>query len=305
MKPIYCFAPFLFLLLLMAQNLEAQHPTPFSMLNTPMLKTFRVWGGGGGNFSGKQSTPVPSGLLGLDANWNISDKIQDAKRKINTVLFDFKVHPFVNTLLESVDSMDVRRFAFQDHDFRFQFGARFTHLKEKEKNPNDKARIFAQGFLDIIIVPFQIQNSVADNKGFTSLSLNMGGKFGVTTKVFGSPLGITANPQLDFLFLMDGDGSTAIEEATRLDLTELAATGTAAVKTARGYVAAGIKFELPISEFIITFDLRKYFKMGQGAELTGLTDNLLFSVGTVAMGTIFGGKDKKEGKMNNKGKKAK
>ena len=211
-------------------------------------------------------------------------------------MIDFKIHPFINTLLESGDSIDVRRFAFQDNDFRIQFGGRFTHLKEREKNPNMGSKTFAQGFLDIIIVPYQIESSVAGNKGFTSLSLNMGGKFGVMGKFMGGTFGITANPQLDLLFLMDGPNSTALEEVTRKDLSGLAAIGTTAAKSARGYVAGGLKIEIPLNDFILSFDIRRYFKMGAGAELEGLTNNTLFSIGGIAMGSIFKNRSKKNPK---------
>jgi hypothetical protein len=279
------------------QKAVAQHPTPVDMLYQPLDDFFRFSGGGGGNLYGLfKASGAASGILSLDGNWNISEKIADAKHKINTVMVDFKIHPFINTLLRSGDSMDVRRFAFQDNDFRIQFGGRFTHLKAREKNPNTGSKTFAQGFLDIIIVPYQIENSVnpTDNKGFTSLSLNMGGKFGVMGKFMGGTFGITANPQLDLLFIMNGPNSTALEEATNGNLSALQLA--TIPKSARGYVAGGLKIEIPLNDFILSFDIRRYFKMGSGAELEGLTNNTLFSIGGIAMGSIFKNRSKKNPK---------
>lgn len=284
--------------------LFAQHPTPVDMLYQPLDDFFRFSGAGGGNLYGLfKSSGAASGVLSLDGNFNLKEKVVNAKRKINTLAVGFKLHPFVNTLIASGDSMlnsalvDERRFAFQDNDFRIQFGGRFTRLSEKEKNPNIGIKSFAQGFLDIIIVPYQIQNSVAGNKGFTTLSLNAGGKFGFMTKFMGGTFGATLNPQLDMLFIMDSPGSTSLEEVTQLNLTNLQNLTT---KTARGYVAGGLKIEIPLNDFLLSFDIRRYFKMGSGAELEGLTSNTLFSIGGVAMGSIFKNRNKKGGKLKDK-----
>jgi hypothetical protein len=65
-------------------------------------------------------------------------------------------------------------------------------------------------------------------------------------------------------------------------------------KSARGYIGGGVKVEIPLNDFILTFDIRRYFKMGNGPELEGITDKTLFSVGGVAMGSIFKNNKKKD-----------
>ncbi len=297
MNIYYKFLTLLFVIGFLSSSsaLKAQHPTPVEMLYAPLDNYFRFSGAGGGNlYNFYQSSGAASGVLSFDGNFNLSEKIENARRKINTVAVTFKVHPFINTLIESGDSMDVRRFAFQDNDFRIQMGARFTHLKEKEKQLLGTKR-FAQGFVDLIIVPYQVENSVDpnNNTGFTTISLNAGGKFGIMTKFMGGTFGATINPQIDMLFIMDGPNSTSLEEVVYSSNTVVNNLASLP-QTARGYVAGGLKIEIPLNDFLLSFDFRRYFKLGEGEELAGLTNNTLFSVGGVAMGSILKNRKKKK-----------
>jgi hypothetical protein len=275
----------------------AQHPVPVDMLYQPLDDYFRFSGAGGGSLYGLfKPSGAASGIMSLDANFNLKEKVENAKRKINTLSVNFKIHPFVNSLIGSGDSIDVRRFIFQDNDFRIQFGARFTRLKEREKLPNLGFKSYAQGFADVIVLPFQVSNSVnpTQNKGFTTLSINAGGKFGIITKFMGGNFGISANPQLDMLLILDGSDSKALEEITIANVST--AVLDAMPRSARAYIGGGVKIEVPLNDFIISFDVRKYFKMGNGPELEGLTDNTQFSIGGVATGTIFKNVKKKKSK---------
>ncbi len=283
------------------QSINAQHPTPVEMLYQPLDDYFRFSGAGGGNMYGLfQSSGAASGVLSLDANYNISEKVNNAKRKINTIALSFKIHPFINTLVKSGDSIDIRRFIFQDNDFRIQLGSRFTRLKEKEKLPNLGFKSYAQAFVDLIIVPYQVANSVAptQNKGFTTLSFNAGGKLGLITKIFGGNFGISANPQMDMLLILDGSDSKALEEITIGTVSP--AILNALPRSARGYIGGGLKIEIPLNDFLLSFDIRRYFKMGSGPELDGMTDRTLFSIGGVAMGSIFKNRNKKKDKLKDK-----
>lgn len=266
----------------------AQQPVPIDMLYQPLDDYFRFSGAGGGSLYGLfKPSGAASGIMSLDANFNLKEKVENAKRKINTLAVNFKIHPFVNSLIGSGDSIDVRRFIFQDNDFRVQFGARFTRLKEREKLPNLGFKSYAQGFADIIILPFQVSNSVdpTENKGFTTLSINAGGKFGIIGKFMGGKFGISANPQLDMLLILDGANSKALEEVTIRNVST--ALLDALPRSARAYIAGGVKIEVPLNDFILSFDIRRYFKIGSGPELAGLTDRTQFSIGGVATGTIF------------------
>lgn len=277
--------------LLLSGQLFAQHPTPVDMLFNPSENIFQFSGAGGGNLYGLfKASGAASGVLALDANYNLKEKVANGRKKINTIALNFKVHPFINTLLEGRDSLDFRKLAFQDNDFRLQFGARYTMLSEKEKKGllEGNSKRFAQAFIDVIVVPYQIEESVSNQTGFTSLSLNMGGKFGILRKIMGGTFGITANPQLDLLFILDQD--MAFEEAFLKDPTANQLANMQA--SARAFAAAGLKIEVPLNDFMLTFDVRRYYKLGEGAELEGLTDRTLFSVGGVAMGSIFSKKKK-------------
>lgn len=292
---------FAFLFFMQMPKVYAQHPSPVDMLYAPLENYFRFSGAGGGNlYDFYKSSGAASGVLSFDGNFNLSEKVANTRRRINTVGVSFKVHPFINTLIESADSMDVRRFAFQDNDFRIQFGARFTHLKEKEKFPNLGFKRFAQGFVDLIIVPYQVENSVDpnNNTGFTTLSLNAGGKFGIMTKFMGGTFGMTINPQVDLLFIVNAPNSNALEEVIYGETTinNSAANLAALPQTARGYAAGGVKIEVPLNDFVLSFDIRRYYKIGNGEEMPGMTNNTLFSVGGVAMGSILKNRKKKDKK---------
>jgi hypothetical protein len=180
--------------------------------------------------------------------------------------------------------------------FRIQMGARFTRLREREKLPNLGFKQYAQGFVDLIIVPYQLANSVNPtlNRGFTTLSFNAGGKFGLITKFLGGNFGINANPQLDMLLILDGSDSKALEEVTIRNVSP--AILDALPRTARGYIGGGIKIEIPLNDFMLSFDIRRYYKLGSGEELVGLTDRTMFSIGGIAMGSIFKNRKKKERK---------
>jgi hypothetical protein len=67
-------------------------------------------------------------------------------------------------------------------------------------------------------------------------------------------------------------------------------------RTARGYIGGGIKIEIPLNDFMLSFDIRRYYKLGSGEELVGLTDRTMFSIGGIAMGSIFKNRKKKERK---------
>jgi hypothetical protein len=277
---------------------KAQQPSPVDMLYQPLDDYFRFSGAGGGSLYGLfKPSGAASGIMSLDANFNLNEKVENAKRKISTLSFNFKIHPFVNSLIQSGDSMDVRRFIFQDNDFRLQFGARFTKLKEREKLPNLGFKSYSQGFVDFVILPFQVSNSVdpTQNKGFTTLSVNAGGKFGIITKFMGGNFGINANPQVDMLLILDGSDSKALEEVTLRNVSTTILD--ALPKSARAYIGTGVKIEIPLNDFIISFDIRRYFKMGSGPELEGITDKTQFSIGGIATGSIF-----KNSKRKNKEK---
>ena len=116
----------------------------------------------------------------------------------------------------------------------------------------------------------------------TTLSINMGGKFGFVRRLGGGLWGISINPRADLLFVMDAQVSTGevrpFEGALGLNIND--------PQVSRAYLGLGTKIEIPLNDFALSFDFCKYFGMG-GDGAAGLTDNLLFSIGGVATGTIF------------------
>lgn len=279
----------------------AQQSTPIRMLFEPRENTFSLTGAGGGNlYSLFNAAGSASGILGIDANFNLGEKIEEAKEKFKTIAATFKVNLFNSTLVRAADSMDARRIVFQDNDFRINIGLRYNLVKQRNK------KIFkpvTSAFFDLVIVPYQVEGSSQGNKGFTTLSLNAGGKFGFLAKWGIGVFGITVNPQLDMLFVLQSDGDFSFEEIMQ--------TGTlpnlSIPKLAKGYIGIGTKIEIPLTDFGLFFDFRKYFKVGSGVDAApGLVDRLQFTFGGMALGSIFKNmkkaKPKKEKKKKDKKK---
>jgi hypothetical protein len=269
-------------------SLQAQQTSPIRMLFEPRQNTFSLLGAGGGNLYDFFNAAGGAAVLGGDFNFNLGEKINNDKKKLKTFLLDIKFNLFNNTSFDGrFDSLDIRRFVFQDNDFRFTLGGRYNLIKSKNKE-NAKWKGISSAFFDLIVVPYQIQNSAYGNKGLTVVSLNMGGKFGFMTQWGIGVFGMSINPQLDMLFVMNAPGDFTFEEVTRT-YTKLPQNET----LARGYIGVGCKIEIPLTDFNLFFDFRKYFKTGAGVEVEGLTDRLLFTFGGVAVGSIFKNKKKK------------
>ncbi|MCP4437655.1 MAG: hypothetical protein GY810_01815 [Aureispira sp.] len=268
------------LILGFSTRLMAQQATPIRMLFEPRENTFSLTGAGGGNlYSLFNAAGSASGILGLDANFNLGDKIEEAKEKFQTIAATFKVNLFNSTLVRAVDSMDARRIVFQDNDFRINIGVRYNFIQQKNK------KIFkpvTSAFLDMVIVPYQVEGAT-QGKGFTTLSFNAGGKFGFLAKWGIGVFGITVNPQLDMLFVLESENSFSFEEIMQ--------TGTLPnlnmPKMAKGYIGIGTKIEIPLTDFGLFFDFRKYFKVGAADAAPGLVDRLQFTFGGMALGSIF------------------
>lgn len=286
------------LLLSFVTQIFAQQSTPIRMLFEPRENTFSITGAGGGNlYSLVSAAGSASGILGIDANFDLGEKITDAKEKFKTIAGTFKVNLFNSTLVRAVDSMDARRIVFQDNDFRINIGLRYNIIKQKNK------KIFkpiTSAFLDLVIVPYQVEGSAQGNKGFTTLSLNAGGKFGFLTQWGIGIFGITINPQLDMLFVLQSKNDFSFEEIMQ--------TGTlpnlSIPKLSKGYIGIGTKIEIPLTDFGLFFDFRKYFKIGSGVDAApGLVDRLQFTFGGMALGSIF--KNMKKAKPRKKKEKKK
>lgn len=263
------------------------------MLFEPRENTFTLLGAGGGNLYDLFNAAGGAAVLGADGNFDLGEVVKNNKRYIKSLLIDVKLNLFNNTSFKAkYDSLDIRRFVFQDNDFRISLGARYNILKHKEKD-NPRWRTLASGFADLIIVPYQIENSAYGNKGLTVVSLNLGGKFGFMTSWGIGVFGMSINPQLDMMFVMNAPGDLTFEEVTRT-YTKLPA----GEKLARGYMGVGCKIEIPLTDFNLFFDFRRYFKTGAGVAVDGLTDRMVFSFGGVAVGSIFKNTNKKKKKMN-------
>lgn len=278
-----------FLLAIVGNRLYAQQTSPVRMIFEPLDHTFSLLGAGGGNlYDLFKTTGGASSVLGLDGNINLKNIVKNNKRKIQSLLVDFKVNLFNNTSFDArFDSLDIRRFIFQDNDFRITFGMRYNTLKHKDKE-NARFRTFASGFFDLIIVPYQIENSPYGNQGLTVISFNAGGKFGFMTKWGIGVFGISINPQVDMMFIANSPNDLSFEEIARV-YSKLPA----GEKLCRGYMGFGCKIEVPLTDFNLFFDFRKYFKVGSGVPVGGMVDQLQFSFGGVVIGSIFKNKKKK------------
>lgn len=275
----------------------AQQSNPIKMLYQPRENFITFSGAGGGSlYSIFKSAGAASGILALDGNIKLGqDKIKKKLTELQTLGLNLKVNLFNNTALDAFGNFDIRRLVFQDNDFRISLGGRYNFLSQKNERPDERLKTFATGFFDLIIVPYRLENTAVGNKGMTSICLNLGGKFGFLTKWGIGLFGITANPQLDLLFIAEKSGGTTLNELLKKDQT---------INLSKSYLGIGTKIEIPLNDFALFFDFRKYFSMGgSGTEyLTnvdgkrGLND-VLISVGGMAIGSIFKNKEAKKGKM--------
>lgn len=285
---------FIFISLFCMAGAWAQHSSPIKMLYQPRQNFITFSGAGGGNlYSLFKAAGSASGILGLDGVIKLGeDKLKEKFNNLKSLALTAKANFFNNTNLKAYDSLDIRRMVFQDNDFRFVMGARYNFLKEKKENPNDRLKTFATGFFDLIITPYRVDKTTTayGNKGMTNISLNMGGKFGFLTKWGIGLFGITVNPQLDFLFIANSKNDYSLEEVLQIPFDVQSALPT--VDLARSYFGIGTRIEIPLNDFAICFDLRKYFKMGPGQAIEGLQNGVVFSVGGMAIGSIFKNKDK-------------
>lgn len=289
--------PTVFACLLLAAAAQAQQPNPVKMLYQPRENFITFAGAGGGNlYNFFKAAGAASGILSLDGNIKLGRDTAVGKKltQLQSLGLMLKVNTFNKTALDTFGNFDVRRLVFQDNDFRVSLGARYNMLRQKQENPDARLKSFASGFLDLVIVPYRLEQSAVGNRGMTSVSLNMGGKFGFLTKLGVGLFGINANPQVDMLFVAQKSGGTTLQEVLRLDQT---------ISVATAYVGFGAKIEVPLNDFCLFFDMRKYFKMGSGAGIEGLSDRLVFSMGGMAIGSIFKNKDSKNDKKQGGGKK--
>ena len=263
-----------------------QHVSNARMMHNPRVNTFSVSGVGGGNlyeFDAKNSSS--SGQITID--WNIaidnssknsnkrSTDYRSSSNKLNTLTTVFKYNPFLKANFISGDSSEIRKIAFVDNEFQLMIGFRYNSLKTFGSDNNSK--FIRSYFIDLSTAPYQIQQSTTNSTGFRNFNVNLGAQFGYMTNLDFGLLGVTFNPQFNYVNIYDNrPGDKGFEEIIR-SKSDLS----------RNYFGLGGKLVVYLNDFAIFFEGRKYITSSQYSTTFGLSDRAIFSIGGVATGTVF------------------
>lgn len=286
----------LFILIPISTICIGQHISNAKMVYNPRANTFAVSGVGGGNlyeFSSDKSSS--SGQVSVD--WNIALNKNTTKNrnlykntnndeKLRTLTTVFKYNPFLRANYVNGDSVELRKIAFVDNEFQMMLGFRFNQL-----NPfgiESTSKFLASYFLDFSTAPYQIQNSPTNSSGFRNFNINFGGQFGYMTNLDFGLLGVTLNPQINYINIYDNKlGDRGFEELAK-----------SSDNLSRNYFGFGGKLIVYLNDFAIFFEGRKYISPKSYPVITGLSDRAIFSIGGVATGTVFKNKTN-EDRFNN------
>ena len=244
------------------------------MVYNPRVNTFAVSGVGGGNlyeFNANKSSS--SGQISID--WNIALDQANSKKVQKTLTTVFKYNPFLRANYVNGDSLELRKIAFVDNEFQIMLGLRYNQLQRFGSESLSKFLI--SYFIDFSTAPYQIENSPSQSTGFRNFNVNLGTQLGYMTNLDFGLLGLTFNPQLNYLNIYDNKtGDMGFEELAMSSST-----------LGRNYFGCGGKFVVYLNDFAIFFEGRKYFNSKTYPKITGLTDRIIFSLGGVATGTVF------------------
>ncbi|MBK8444507.1 MAG: hypothetical protein IPL35_14335 [Sphingobacteriales bacterium] len=263
------------IIFLITVQVYSQHISNAKMLYDPRVNIFAVSGVGGGNlyeFTAEKSSS--SGQISID--WNIALMgIKGRDERLQTLTTVFKYNPFIGANYVNEDSLDIRKIAFVDNEFQIMIGFRYNKLSlfGSEK----LAKFVKSYFIDFSTAPYQIRNSPSNNTGFRNFNINIGGQFGYMTNLDFGLLGVTFNPQLNYIWIYDNEnGDRGFEEIVN-SITPLK----------RNFFGFGGKVIVYLNDFAIFFEGRKYLTSKSQPKINGLTDRAIFSIGGVATGNVF------------------
>jgi hypothetical protein len=270
-------------LLQIATEAFSQHISNAKMVYNPRANTFAVSGVGGGNlyeFSSDKSSS--SGQVSID--WNIAlnygkkkgySKSRSNGDKLRTLTTVFKYNPFLRANYVNGDSVELRKIAFVDNEFQMMLGFRFNQLNPFGSETSSK--FLTSYFIDFSTAPYQIQNSPSNSTGFRNFNVNLGAQFGYLTNLDFGLLGVTINPQINYINIYDNkSGDRGFEELAN-----------SSNSLGRNYLGFGGKLIVYLNDFAIFFEGRKYISPKSYPSIIGLTDRAIFSIGGVATGTVF------------------
>jgi hypothetical protein len=174
-----------------------------------------------------------------------------------------------------LDLLKIRKIAFVDNEFQLMLGLRYNTLKSFGSDNNSK--FIRSFFIDLSTAPYQIQKSTTNSTGFRNFNVNLGAQFGYMTNLDFGLLGVTFNPQFNYVNIYDNKpGDKGFEEIIR-SKNDLG----------RNYFGLGGKLVVYLNDFAIFFEGRKYITSSQYPATFGLSDRAIFSIGGVATGTVF------------------
>lgn len=262
----------------------SQQPSPVGILFNPRVNTFAISGVGGGNlyeFSAAQNSTSGQMAIDLNAGLRNTKTKRSRKEKLQTLTTIFKYNPFLNTNYISGDSIETRKLAFVDNEFQMMFGFRLSNLKTI--GVDNDSRLLNSLFLDVSTAPYSLKNSADQlNTGFRSFNTNLGCQFGYFTNYEIGIFGVIISPQINHIYIYENNpNGTTFEELNK-----------SKDKLSNNFLGWGLKFSVPMNDFCIFFETRKYIPLGNANKIYGLTDRAIFSIGGIATGTVFKTKTK-------------
>lgn len=160
-------------------------------------------------------------------------------------------------------------------------GVRLSNLTNFGIDNNSK--LLKSIFMDISTAPYSLRNSMNPfNSGFRSFNINGGWQIGYISNSDIGVYGVILSPQINYIYLYENNpNGKAFEELNR-SVEELS----------NNFLGWGLKISVPMNDFCIFFETRKYIPLGHSNNIYGLTDRAIFSLGGIATGTVFKTKTK-------------
>jgi len=261
-----------------------QQPVPIGLVFSPRINKFAISGVGGLNAYLQEGQKLSgSAQIALDWNIAINDKNSKKKNKPQRTTFTtlVKYNPKLQTSYNAGDSIEISKIGFVDNEYNGMLGFRLTNIRQL--GIDDNARILRAFFVDAAFTRYLLRNSLCSlNTGFWNFNINTGFQFGFLNNTDFGLLGVIFSPQLNFIYVFENNmGGKSFEELTK-----------SPNKLSRHLLGAGFKISVPVNDFYLYFETRKYYPVDNNTIIPGLTNRAIFSFGGVATGNIFKTKTK-------------
>lgn len=279
--------PALIIGITLAHHLHSQQPSPIGMIFNPRVNTFAISGVGGGNiYEFTLANSSTSGQVTFD--WNLALKDHFTKKgnaKFSTLLTLIKYNPILKKNYITGDSIGLEKIAFVDNEFQFFLGLRMITISESGQDKD--ARFLRAWFFDASTVNHNLKSSISSlNTGFRNFNVNVGFQIGYLNNTDFGKVGINFSPQINFICVYENKiGGKSLEELVLSNKS-----------FSRNILGGGFKLSVPLNDFNLFFEARRYYPLDNATPIPGLTERVIFSIGGIATGNVFKSRTKEERK---------